>query len=134
MQFGTRAALEGMQRKHIDVPITELDMQFRIREMSGTERDTFEVATFKEGADGKRTLDTKYLRARLVALCLVGEDGKRLYADKEVQLLSDAVGASAIDTLFKAAQKLNGLEGDAVDAAAKNSASVPADASSSASS
>lgn len=137
MQRGTRAELEQLPRKKEDVAIEELDRLYTVREMSGTERDTFEISTFKEkdgvDKDGKptriRTVDTKYLRARLVGLCLVDEAGARLYGDNETKVLSDTVGASAIDRLFKVAQKLNGLEGEAVEDATKNSASVPADAS-----
>ena len=123
--------LETMARKSVVVDVPEADASFRLREISGTERDTFEVSAFKESQDGKRTVDPLYLRARLVALCLVGEDNVRLYADEEVHQLSDNVPASIIGKLFVAAQTLNGLDADAVETAAKNSASVPADASSS---
>lgn len=126
MKFGTRASLQGIPRKTIDVTIG--DDTFRLREMSGTERDRFEVAAFKE-QDGKRVVEPLYLRARLVAICMIGEDNVRLYADDEVSQLSDEVPASIIGQLFEAAQKLNGLDAAAVEAAAKNSASVPAGAS-----
>jgi len=131
MKYGNRATLEALARKTIDVEVPEADACFRLREMSGTERDKFEVGAFKDAADGKRTVDPLYLRARLVALCLVGEDNVRMYADEEVHQLSDNVTASIIGKLFVAAQTLNGLDGEAVEVAAKNSASVPADASSS---
>ena len=131
MKSGTRAMLETMARKSVIVDVPEADASFRLREMSGTERDTFEVAAFKESQDGKWTVDPLYLRARLVALCLVGEDNVRLYADEEVHQLSDNVPASVLGKLFAAAQTLNGLDGGDVEDALKNSASVPAGASTS---
>jgi hypothetical protein len=131
MKYGNRATLETLPRKTIEVEVAEADACFRLREMSGTERDKFEVGVFKDGIDGKRTVDPLYLRARLVALCLVGEGNVRLYADEEVHQLSDNVPASVIGKLFAAAQQLNGLDADAVEAAAKNSVSVPAGASTS---
>ena len=131
MKSGTRAMLETMTRKSVVVDVPEADASFRLREMSGTERDKFEVAAFKESEGGKRVVDALYLRARLVALCMVGEDNVRLYADDEIHMLSDNVPASVIGKLFAAAQSLNGLDGGDVEDALKNSASVPADALSS---
>lgn len=129
MQFGNRASLEAIPRKYEDVEFPELDTFYRVREMSGTERDTFEIETFKPKANGagtpKREVDPKYLRARLVALCLVDESGNRLYADNEVKACSDTLGAGVLNKLFEAAQKLNGLEPDAVEDATKNSESDP---------
>lgn len=129
MKLGNRSVLENVVRKTLDVDIPELDASFRLREMSGTERDKFEVAAFKEGADGKRSIDPLYLRARLVALCLVGDDGVRLYADDEIHQLSDAVPSSVLGRLFEAAQKLNGLDATALETAGKNSESGPVAAS-----
>lgn len=131
MKLGTRATLEAMVRKSVVVEVPEAEASFRLREMSGTERDTFEVSAFKETENGKRSVDPLYLRARLVALCLVGEDNVRLYADEEVHQLSDNVPASVIGKLFAAAQTLNGLDSTGAEDALKNSASVPAGASSS---
>jgi hypothetical protein len=155
MKFGTRAALEAARRRTVDVTLplsvstdgngtlaTE-EVTFRLREMSGTERDKFEIGAFKDEVQIKlvggkptevsnRRVDTLYLRARLVALCLVDDADKRMYADNEIHALSDALSSSTLNLLFEAAQKLNGLDQAAVEAAAKNSASVPADASPSA--
>lgn len=125
MRIGDRSSLQALPRKTVDVEIPEAGVAYRLREMSGTDRDKFEVAVFKEGEGGKRSVDALYLRARLVALCLIGEDGARLYADDEVHQLSDAVPAAVLGRLFTAAQKLNGLDTDAVEDAGKNSASAP---------
>ena len=135
MKYGNRALLEGIKRKTVDVITYERnsdgevdEIAWRLREMSGTDRDKFEVSAFKDDADGKRIVDPLYLRARLVALCLVGEDNVRLYADDEIHMLSDNASASVIGKLFAAAQTLNALDGAAVEDAAKNSASAPAGA------
>ena len=120
MKKGTRVTLQSAARRQVEVEIPELDAAFILREMSGTERDKFEAGAFVE-TDGKRSVNVVYLRARLVALCLVGEDGDRLYADDEVSQLSDAVPASILQKLFEAAQKLNGLDAAATEAALKNS-------------
>lgn len=137
MKFGNRKSLEGIPRKTQDVEIKEVDTFYRLREMSGTERDLFEMSIFKPvaptGSNGSGTVtpvgiaqkevQTLHLRAKLVCLCLVGEDGERLYEHDEFRELSDNVSSSVIATLFAAAQKLNGMEATAVEDAVKNSAS-----------
>ena len=143
MKYGTRASLEAIPRKTIEITVAETGETFVLREMSGTDRDKFEVSAFKDETetkivDGKETsvsarkVDPLYLRARLVALCLVEKDSNvRLYADDEIHMLSDKLSASVIGQFFAAAQKMNALDGAAVEDAAKNSESAPAGASSS---
>lgn len=145
MKFGNRKSLESIQRKTQDVEIAETDTFYRLREMSGTERDLFEMSIFKPvtttGGNGaaaapivplaQKEVQTLHLRAKLVCLCLVGEDGERLYAHDEFRELSDNVSSSVIAVLFAAAQKLNGMEAAAVEEAVKNSASGLKDASTS---
>jgi hypothetical protein len=128
MTFATRKTLQAIKRKTSTVDVE--GQTFRLQEMSGTERDRFEMAAFKEEG-GKRTVDPLYLRARLVAICWVGENGKREYGDEDIAALSDELPASVIAKLFEAAQKLNGLDAVAVDDAAKNSESGPPAASTS---
>ena len=127
MKFGNRASLQAIPRKTQDIEFPELETFYRLREMSGTERDRFEIASFKltktNGATPTREIDPLYLRARLVASCLIDESGGRIYTDKQVQECSDELPAAVLATLFAAAQTLNGLDSTAVEDAAKNSAS-----------
>ena len=132
MKIGNRSSLKAIPRKTVQVEFPEFDTTYLLREMSGTDRDKFEIAAFREDGEGKRHVEPLHLRARMVALCMVDENGNRLYADDEIEMLSDEIPASAIGKLFVAAQKLNGLDADAAETAAKNSASDPAVASPSA--
>jgi len=129
VQKGTLQDLLSIARKRVVVKVAELDgMEFTLRELSGTERDKFEAWTISE-VDGKRTINTTYLRARLVALCMLDEGGARMVPDSEITTLSDGLSSSVLTTLFTAAQKLNGLDGAAVEDAAKNSESAATGAS-----
>jgi hypothetical protein len=119
-RYGDRAALQAIKRREVSVPFPDIDAEFRLRELSGTERDKFEMSAFRD-ENGKRVVDTLYLRARLVALCLVDDDGRRLFNDDEITQLSDELPASVVNTLFAAAQKLNGLDAGAAEEAEKNS-------------
>jgi hypothetical protein len=137
--IGSRAALLSTKFRFVDVVVPDV-ATFRLREMTGTERDKFEVGAFNDQTDmvdGKpvtrRVLNQLYLRARLVALCLVDAEGRRMFGDDEIAQLSDGVPTATLGVLFVAAQKLNGLDGAAVEEAEKNSVAAPTGASSSAS-
>lgn len=137
-KFAGRAAIKGIARKTVDVALPGVDGLFRLREMSGAERDEFEIAIFRDEQvkiDGKterqRVMQQRYLRARLVALCLMDETGEqRAYKDNEITACAEEFGSANLIALFEAAQKLNGLDGQAQEAAAKNSAAAPATAAS----
>jgi len=128
MKIGNRASLEAIQRKIEDVEFPEFETYYRLREMSGTERDDYEIAALKKTSNGtgKTTheVEMKFLRARLVALCLVDESGERIYGDKQIKECSE-LPQGVLLKLYTAANKLNGLEPEAVKEAEKNSASDP---------
>jgi hypothetical protein len=138
MQLSGRAALLSVAFKTVDVTI-EGSGTYRIRELTGADRDKFEVGAFNDETDivdGKpvfrRKLNQLHLRARLVALCLIdGDTGKRMFADDEVEQLSEGVPTVVLGKLFTAAQKLNGLDGTATEEAEKNSEADQSDASTS---
>jgi hypothetical protein len=128
MRVASRNTVRELVRKQQDVTIG--DLTYRLREMNGTERDEFEVNALKEETfvddEGKeqtrQKVEPRLLRARLVALTWVDDTGARCYADDEVQMLSDEMPASTLGQLFDEAQKLNGLDKEAVARATKNSA------------
>ena len=108
------AILSANDRKTEDVSVPEWGGTVRVATMSASERDKWEAETY---GDGKPK--TEDFRARFVALCLVGEDGKRLFTDKEVGELGKK-SAAALQRVFTAAQKLNALTDDAVEELEKN--------------
>lgn len=100
---------------HEDLHVSEWGGQVRIRTLTGTERDAFGQALL--GADGKADM-TNY-RARLLASCMVGEDGAPLFSPAEVGVLGAKSGA-VLDRLFRVADRLNGLGETAVGVAQGN--------------
>lgn len=84
-----------------------------IRSMTGAERDKYEASMVeRKGKDVQVNL--KNIRARLVALCCIDEDGKRLFADSDMEALGKK-SAAALDRVFAVAQKLNGLSAQDVE-------------------
>jgi hypothetical protein len=95
------------------VPVPELDGDVIVQGMSGADRDAFEASMFRQ--KGKtRELQMQNLRARLVALCVVDEDGARMFRDDEAAALGQ-IRADILDRLFAVAQRLSGLREQDVD-------------------
>lgn len=108
------------------VPVPEWGGEVMVRGLSGTERDAYEAMTVRVDKDGKRRWDFANLRARLVAMAIVGEDGRRMFSDGEVAELG-AKSAGALDRVFQRALKLSGLTNEDIEELAKNSESDQSD-------
>jgi hypothetical protein len=89
-----------LKREAVEVP--EWETTVFLRELLSHERDAFELGFQNQSAP----LDN--IRARLVCLCAVDAEGKRLFDNKDVELLGNQP-ASIMSKLFNAASKLNGL-------------------------
>ena len=111
------------------VPIPEWKGNVIIKMMTGTERDQFEDSLF-EGRGKDRKSNYKNLRAKLLSMCLVGEDGKRLFSDKDIEFLGGK-SAKVLDRLYTIATELNGIGSKEEEALTKNSESEGNDTSTS---
>ena len=72
--------------------------------------------------DGKNTkMDLRNMRAKLVALTVVDDKGKRLFrGDADVNALGRK-SAAALQRVFEVAQRLSGLSDEDMEELAKNS-------------
>lgn len=89
-----------------------------VRGLTGAERDKFEASIVIRKGD-KTDFNPENMRAKLVALCVVDEQGNRLFTDDEAKLLGRK-SAAALDRVFQVAQRLSGLNPGAVEDLAKN--------------
>ena len=106
-------AAEDLTFEHIEVP--EWGGVVRVRTMTAGERDRWETALLDE----KGEVREQDIRARLVSLTAVDGEGKRMFDDGDITALS-AKSAAAMDRVFAAASKLNGLSAADVEELAKN--------------
>lgn len=114
---------DDLRRELVKVP--EWGGSVWVRGLSGAEWDRYEA----EGLDfsGKKAVPRlDHVRARLCALALCDESGRRLLSDGDVQALS-AKSAAPLDRVFEVARRLSGQAG--TEEAEKNSAPAPASAS-----
>lgn len=128
MAFLTRdAILSAADLKTQSVPVPEWGGDVLVRVLSGAERDQFEHSVTGGKRDG--ALDLRNLRARYCSLVLCDDKGKRLFTEGDVAALG-AKSAAALDRVYEAARRHNGMDAKAVEEAEKNSAPTPGGASS----
>jgi hypothetical protein len=102
------------------VAVPEWGGAVTVKALSGTERDTYEAGMVTYRANGKGGMEVAGLnsgnvRARLVALSIVGSDGAPLFSEKDVLDLGDK-SASALDRVFEAARRLSRITNADVEA------------------
>ena len=109
------AILQAQDIKTEEVDVPEWGGTVRVKMMTGTERDALGAALI--GPDG--TPDMSLYRLRLVTLCIVGEDNSPLFAIDEVAMLG-AKSGTALDRVYRVAERLNDSGAAAVEAARGN--------------
>jgi hypothetical protein len=108
--------LEAKDVRTETVAVPEWGGEVLVKTMSGTERDAYEVSLATGDKPGLPNLVD--VRARLLVFTLVNEDGSRIFTLDEIGVLG-AKSAAALDRLFDAARRLNGI-GREIEVLAKN--------------
>ena len=109
-------AFNDLKSETIEVP--EWGGSVTIRRMTGGERDAYEADIF-ESKGAQLQLKRENFRAKLIARCLVDDNGERMFSDGEIAALSKK-SAAALDRLFAACQRLNGMTGAEQEKIEKN--------------
>lgn len=108
-----------------DVDVPEWGGVVRVRGLTASQRDAFEAASL-QGKGKNTSVNLHNLRARLVALCIVDEDGNQLFAERDVHVLGQK-SAAAIDRIYDTATRLSGIGENDVEELTKNSESDQSD-------
>jgi len=108
--------VEDLQTK--DVYVKPWNGYVRVRTMTAHERDKFEQQMFTNTGGRKEKMED--VRASLVSMAVVDEDGKRIFTEKDVKKLSGK-SAAALDKIFSEAQELNSVKDEDVEDMIKNS-------------
>ncbi len=107
-------AVADVQTEEVAVP--EWGGAVLVKGLNGTERDRFEASMI-----GK---DYENVRARLVALAVVDEEGKNIFLDKDILALGRKSGR-ALQRVFAAAQRLAGLLPEDIEQLTENFTDTP---------
>ena len=87
--------------------------------LGGLERDKYTKSLVK-GKGKKAQVNLENMTAKLCALCMVDENGKRLFNNMEIGELGQK-SAAALSRVFKVASRLSGLDEEEQDEILKNS-------------
>jgi len=118
MVLSKEAILSAQDLTYEEVEIPEWKGKVRVKSLSGSERDEYESSLVENrGKDVK--VNMQNARSKLVCLCLVDENNNRLFSNKDIESLG-AKSASALDRIFKVAQRLSGLGEDDIKALTEN--------------
>lgn len=114
-----------------DVPVPEWGGELRIRMLTGAERDEYETSMVRMGKDGKQETNLQNVRARLVAKCAVNEDGTKMFQTKAEVGQLGLKSAAALDRVYTACMKLNGMSARDVEEVIEDFDSDPSENSTS---
>jgi hypothetical protein len=83
----------------------------RLRTMTGTERDAYEAEIVGTRGGKDRRLNLANMRARLVARCMLGDDGQPLFNYRNPADIDElgSMDAAGLDRVFSECQHINGL-------------------------
>ena len=113
------AILNAKDFKTEEVEVPEWGGTVLVKGLNGTERDKYEGSLYKQ-VGNKMVMEKENIRAKLVALSIVDEEGKTLFTTGDVQALG-AKSAAALDRVFGVAQKLSKITDNDIEDLAKNS-------------
>lgn len=116
-------AAQDIERELVEVP--EWGGAVLVWGLTGTERDAYEAGVVEQRGRGVR-MNLRNVRARLVAMAIRDEEGRRLFGDGEIAALG-AKSGKVLDRLFDVAARLSGLSPAAVEELAGNSESGQSD-------
>jgi hypothetical protein len=118
------------------VPVPEWGGDVLVRAMTGEARDAFEASLTKRRpsmvnkGQMEDVPDTANMRARMVALSIVGEDGELLFNQADIVALGKK-SAGALNRVFKVASEMSALGEDDAESAEGNSDDAPSGVSTS---
>jgi hypothetical protein len=116
----TREQIESVDDARYEiVHVPEWGGDVRIGVMTGEERDAFEAECYAS-RNGQSL--TPNIRARVASWVLQGEDGKRLFSVADAAKLGKRSGV-ALERVYTAAERVNGLTKAALEELEKNSTS-----------
>jgi hypothetical protein len=114
LTFDAIVSQQDLPKELVKVP--EWGGEVYISTMTAADRDSYELSVANM-QNGKMKTNMQNIRAKLVARCLVDEDGKRIFPESKVDDLGKK-SAKVLDRLFEIASRVNGInEADQVEIA-----------------
>lgn len=119
-------AADDTEYDEVDCP--EWGGTVRIKSITGTARDAFEES-LRDGKGKDAKVNLRNMRARLISLCAVDENGRRIFTKEQVGKLG-AKNAKPLDRLFDACTQLIGMSEKDVETYVEDFVETPDEGSS----
>lgn len=112
-----------------ELEVPEWNGKVRIKMLSAKERDDFEASTV-EFKNGKQRPNIENLRARLIQLAVVKEDGTRMFTRHDIKVLGN-LPAAGIQRVFNKIQEMSAITDEDMEDMAEDFDATPDEPSSS---
>ena len=109
--------VQDLQTEDVDIP--EWGGKVRVRGMTGRERDIWEQQNLKNAGTKKQRIDMDNIRARMCVMCIVDDNGQRIFDDSDAEELGQK-NAGPIVKIADVAQRLSEITYADVEQLAKN--------------
>ena len=97
------------------VNVPEWDGEVTVKGLTLAEKDAWTTSIMQDGE-----ANVEGATAKLCIMCMVGEDGGRLFDLEDVDFIQ-AKSAAALDRVFQVAQRLSGIGQEDIEETVKNS-------------
>ena len=128
--LGRNQILDAKDLKTEDVPVPEWGGEVRIRMLTGEERDAYEASMVEMKKDGSAKANRDNVRARLLILCIVNEQGEQMFNRADIKLLGRK-SAKALERVIEKVNELNGITEKDIEELAEGFDSAPSEDSTS---
>jgi hypothetical protein len=108
--LGRDEILGVVDLRFANVEVPEWGGTVRVRGLTGAERDAYEASAVTV-VDGKRTMNVRNLRAKLIVMAAVDSTGHPMFTEEDVQRLGAKSGI-ALERVFDTVRHLSGMTED----------------------
>lgn len=128
--LGRNQILDAKDLQTEDVPVPEWGGEVRIRMLTGEERDAYEASMVELKKDGSAKANRENVRARLLILCIVNEQGEQMFNRADIKLLGRK-SAKALERVINKVNEMNGISEKDIEELAEGFDSAPSEDSTS---
>ena len=106
-----RDAILGVKLKTKKITVPLLGGDVIVRELTGDQRGEIEILSMNIKDDKKAY---KMIRPMIAAMCLVDEEGNRLFTDADAEILGKTLSGKVLDQISDALGELNEATEDSI--------------------
>ena len=127
MTIASREALLKLcERRYSTIDIPERDISIRIQSLSEAEKSQYETCLIAKNGRGIMRERLQDATRRLIALCVVDEEGKRIFSDSDLSAIAN-LDSYISSRIYDACQEHCGFNKGDIDETVKNSEEISVD-------